>query len=51
MTKKTYIQPSISVVNLQHQPLLQITSVQTYSTSNDVVLEYDDNGGNAGEAW
>lgn len=49
--KKTYIQPSISVVNLQHQNLLLVTSVKTYSTSNDVKLDYDDSGGKQEDAW
>ena len=51
MTKKTYIQPSISVVNLQYQPLLQVNSVRTSSASNDVFLEYDDNGADQRDAW
>jgi hypothetical protein len=51
-SKKTYIQPVINVVCLQHQQqLLLISGVSTNKASSDVDLEYDKNGGNAGDAW
>ena len=52
MMKKIYIKPKINVVLLQHrQHLLTVSGVTTSSESNDVDLEYDNNGGNQGEAW
>jgi hypothetical protein len=52
MTKKTYIQPSFSIVRLQHRHhLLSVSGVTTTSASSDVDLGYDKNGGNQGEAW
>ena len=51
-SKKTYIHPDINVVCFQHQQqLLTISGMSTTSTSNDVDLEYDKNGGNVGDAW
>ena len=52
MTKKTYIQPSFSIVRLQHrQHLLNVSGVKTTSASDDVDLDYDKNGGDQGYAW
>ena len=52
MRKKIYIQPDINVVILQQRNhLLSVSGLTTTSTSNDVDLEYDNNGGNQGEAW
>ncbi|MBO7590638.1 MAG: hypothetical protein J6T05_03495 [Prevotella sp.] len=49
-SKKTYIQPDINVVILQHQQqLLNASSVET--SGLDTGLGYDKNGGNQGEAW
>lgn len=49
--KKEYIQPSTQVVSLQHQEMLAPSSVKTSSTSSDVNLTYDKDGGNAEDAW
>ena len=49
--KKIYIQPSTQVLSLCHQEMLNTVSVKTSSTSSDVNLTYDKDGGNAGEAW
>lgn len=51
MKKIAYIHPSIKVVCLRHHQLLMVSGVESTSTSNDVVLQYDKNGGNQGEAW
>ena len=52
MKKKIYIQPDINVVILQQKHhLLGVSGVATSSTSGDVELEYDKNGGDAGDAW
>jgi len=52
MTKKAYIQPSFRIVHLQHQhQLLSVSGVTTTSSSDDVDLDYDKNGGNQGNAW
>ena len=52
MQKKTYIQPGITVVSLQHQEqLMNVSGVNATSTSNDVEFNYDQNGGDAGDAW
>ena len=52
MKKKTYIQPNISILLLQHQNhLLNVSGVNATSTSNDVEFNYDQNGGDAGDAW
>ena len=48
--KKEYIQPSFSIVRLQHRyHLLIVSNVDT--SGDDVDLGYDKNGGNQGEAW
>ena len=50
--KKTYIQPGINVVVLQHQQhLLSVSGLTTTSDSGDVDLEYDMNGGDQSYAW
>jgi hypothetical protein len=50
--KKKYIQPIIYVVNIRNQQqLMTISSVNTCSTSDDVNLNYDSGGGDAGDAW
>ena len=50
-SKKTYIQPDINVVILQHQQqLLNASSVETSGLGSDG-LGYDNNGGNQENAW
>ena len=52
MKKKTYIQPGITVVSLQHQEqLMNVSGVNATSTSNDVEFNYDQNGDNPGNSW
>lgn len=49
-SKKTYIQPDINVIHLQHRhQLLNASSVKT--SGLDTGLGYDKNGGDQGEAW
>jgi hypothetical protein len=49
-SKKTYIQPDINVIHLQHRhQLLNASSVETRGL--DTGLGYDKNGGDQGEAW
>lgn len=52
MTKKTYIQPSINVVQLQHhEQLLGLSSVHANYQATDMGWGYDQTGGNPYEAW
>ena len=52
MNKKTYSQPITNIVALHQQHhLLDVSNVSTTSTSSDVQLNYDKNGGEASEAW
>lgn len=50
-SKKTYIQPDINVIHLQHQhQLLNASSVETTNLGKGD-LNYDKNGGDQGDAW
>ena len=52
MTKKKYIQPSMSMVLLEHRyPLLGVSEVRSFSESGDVDFKYEECGGNQAEAW
>ena len=52
MKKKIYSQPTMNVVYMQNrQQLMNASSVQTNSESNDVDLIYEPEGGNQGVAW
>lgn len=51
MRKRTYIQPSISIVLLQYsQQLLNASNIQSIGLGLGN-LDYDDNGGNQENAW
>ena len=51
MRKRTYIQPSISIVLLQYsQQLLNASNIQSIGLGLGI-LDYDDNGGNQENAW
>ena len=47
--KKTYISPVMLKVTLQHQS--NILDVSQVTTTGDVDLNYDPNGGNQSNAW
>ena len=50
MKKRTYIQPCISIVLLQHKhQLLNASNVQTSGLNGG--LGYDNNGGDQNDAW
>ncbi len=52
MTKKTYIQPVMTVVQLQHQSaLLTISGTQAQGLDNPNDLILDENGQIPGNAW
>lgn len=51
MTKRTYIQPCISIVLLQHKhQLLNASNVQANGLGGNG-LGYDNNGGDQNDAW
>ena len=52
MTKKTYIQPVMTVVRLQNQSaLLIISGTQAKGLDDPNDLIFDDNGQTPGNAW
>lgn len=51
MAKRTYIQPDINVIHLQHRhQLLNASSVKTRNLGKGD-LNYDKNGGDQEDAW
>ena len=50
--KKTYIQPDIILISLQHrEQLMSLSEVLTNKDASDVDLEYDKSGGDVQFAW
>ena len=50
MTKKEYMQPTMTVVKIQHSQMLCISDAKANGLGDDD-LGYDKNGGNQGDAW
>ena len=50
MTKKEYMQPTMTVVKIQHSQMLCISDAKANGLGSDG-LDYDKNGGNQGNAW
>lgn len=56
MTKKTYMQPALNVVEIHHSDILTISEVNSgyyYDTEWQDIFDggYDKNGGNQQNAW
>ena len=52
MTKKEYMKPTLHVVETQQQsPILNVSIVKTNGLDSTTDLQYDDRGGDQGDAW